>query len=126
MSWNAYTENLISTGKVNKAAIYSVAGDSLWASSGDFQISAQEIINIAQGYSDPSQLQSHGLHVEGQKYFLLKADDRSIYGKQDDQGVIAVKTTQAIVVAHYPSGVQAQEATAVVEVLADYLIRMGY
>lgn len=126
MSWNAYTDSLLSTGKINKAAIYSAAGDSLWAESGGFQIAAEEITNVAGGYADPSQLQSHGLRLEGIKYFLLKADDRSIYGKQDDQGIIAVKTKQAILVAHYPSGVQAQEATAVVEKLADYLISLSY
>lgn len=126
MSWNAYTDSLISTGKIDKAAIYSAAGDSLWAESGGFQIAQQEISSIAGGYTDPSQLQAHGLHVEGKKYFLLKADDRSVYGKQDDQGIVAVKTKQAIVIAHYPSGVQAQEATAVVEKLADYLISVGY
>lgn len=126
MSWNAYTDSLISTGKIDKAAIYSAAGDSLWAASGGFQIAAQEITNIAGGYADASQLQAHGLRVEGEKYFLLKSDERSIYGKQDDRGIIAVKTKQAILVAHYPSGVQAQEATAVVEKLADYLISLGY
>lgn len=126
MSWNAYTDSLISTGKIDKAAIYSAAGDSLWAESGGFQIAQQEITNVAQGYADPSNLQAHGLHIEGKKYFLLKADERSIYGKQEDHGVIAVKTKQAVLVAHYPSGVQAQEATAVVEKLADYLITLGY
>lgn len=126
MSWNAYTESLISTGKIDKAAIYSAAGDSLWAESGGFQIAPQEISSIAGGYADPSQLQAHGLHVQGKKYFLLRADERSVYAKQDDQGIVAVKTKQAIVIAHYPSGVQAQEATAVVEKLADYLISVGY
>lgn len=126
MSWNAYTESLVSTGKIDKAAIYSAAGDSLWAETGGFQIAQQEISSIAGGYADPAQLQAHGLHVLGKKYFLLRADDRSIYAKLDDQGVVAVKTKQAIVVAHYPSGVQAQEATAVVEKLADYLISVGY
>ncbi|KAF8004173.1 profilin [Metschnikowia aff. pulcherrima] len=126
MSWNAYTDSLIATGKIDKAAIYSAAGDSLWAESGAFLIAQQEITNLAGGYADPSQLQSHGLHIAGQKYFLLRADERSIYGKQDDKGIIAVKTKQAILVAHYPSGVQPQEATAVVEKLADYLISLGY
>lgn len=126
MSWNAYTDSLISTGKIDKAAICSSAGDSLWAKSEAFTISPQEIILVANGYSDPSQLQAHGLHVEGKKYFLLKADDRSIYGKQDDHGIVAVKTKQAILIAHYPSGVQAPEATLVVEKLADYLISLGY
>lgn len=126
MSWNAYTDSLISTGKIDKAAIYSAAGDSLWAESGGFQIAQQEILTIAGGYADPLQLQAHGLHMQGQKYFLLRADERSIYAKQDDQGIVAVKTKQAIVIAHYPSGVQAPEATSVVEKLADYLISVGY
>lgn len=126
MSWNAYTDSLTSTGKIDKAAIYSVAGDSVWGETGGFQIQPQEIAAIAGSYGDPSQLQAHGLHLEGKKYFLLRADDRSIYAKQDDTGIIAVKTKQAIVVAHYPLGVQAPEATAVVEKLADYLISVGY
>lgn len=126
MSWNAYTDSLKSTGKIDKAAIYSVAGDSLWAESGGFQIAPQEIQSIVGAYSDPSELQASGLRIEGQKYFLLKVDERSVYGKLDDTGIVAVKTKQAIVVAHYPSGVQAVEATAVVEKLADYLIGVGY
>lgn len=126
MSWNAYTESLIATGKIDQAAIYSAAGDSLWAESGGFQIPQQEISNIAGAYSDPSQLQAHGLYVQGKKYFLLRVQDRSIYAKLDDQGVVAVQTKQAIVIAHYPSGVQAPDATAVVEKLADYLISVGY
>lgn len=126
MSWNAYTDSLISTGKIDKAAIYSAAGDSLWAESGGFQIAPQEISNIAQGYANPASLQAHGLHVQGQKYFLLRADERSVYAKLDDTGIVAVKTKQAVLIAHYPSGVQAPEATSVVEKLADYLISVGY
>lgn len=126
MSWNAYSDSLVSTGKIDKAAIYSAAGDSLWAQSGGFQIAQLEITAIAQSYADPLQLQAHGLHLEGQKYFLLRADERSVYAKQDDTGIVAVKTKQAIVVAHYPPGIQAPEATSVVEKLADYLIGVGY
>lgn len=126
MSWQAYTDNLIATGKLDKAALYSRAGDSLWAQSGNFQLQPQEITAIAKGYDDPSELQSHGLHALGQKYFLLKADNRSIYGKHEAEGLIAVRTTQAIILAHYPEGIQAGEATTIVEKLADYLIQSGY
>lgn len=126
MSWQAYTDNLVATGKIDKAALYSAAGDSLWAQSSNFQLAQDEISSIAKGYADPSHLQAHGLHVQGQKYFLLRADERSIYGKQDAEGVVAVKTKQAILVAHYPAGVVAGEATALVEKLADYLISVNY
>lgn len=126
MSWQAYTDNLVASGKLDKAALYLRAGDSLWAQSGSFQLSAPEIASIAHGYDDPSDLQTTGLHVQGQKYFLLRADDRSIYGKRDAEGVIAVRTKQTILIAHYPAGVVAGDATAIVEKLADYLISVSY
>ncbi|CAH6720313.1 profilin [[Candida] jaroonii] len=126
MSWQAYTDNLISTGKIDQAALYSRAGDSLWAQSNGFQLDAQEITELARGFDDPSQLQASGLHLKGVKYFLLKADERSIYGKQEQTGVVCVRTKQAILVAHYPAGVVAGDATMVVEKLATYLIGVGY
>lgn len=126
MSWQAYTDNLISTGKIDKAALYSRAGDSLWAQSNNFQLDGKEITEIAKGFDDPSELQATGLHVLGVKYFLLRADERSIYGRQDTQGVICVRTKQAILLAHYPPTTVAGDATAVVEKLADYLISVGY
>lgn len=126
MSWQAYTDNLIASGKIDKAALYSRAGDSLWAQSGSFHLDALEISSIARGYDDPSNLQTSGLHVQGQKYFLLRADDRSIYGKRDAEGMVAVRTKQAILIAHYPAGVVAGDATTVVEKLADYLISVSY
>ncbi|CAN3355245.1 profilin [Diutina catenulata] len=131
MSWQAYTDQLVATGKLDKAALYSAAGDSLWAQTGGFEIKPEEITAIAKAYADPAELQAHGLNVAGEPYLLLRSDDRSIYGRgkgkdKDLTGVIAVKTKQAILVAHYPQGVVANEATIIVEKLADYLISVGY
>jgi len=81
---------------------------------------------LVAGFKDPSGLQATGLHIKGQKYFLLKNDERSIYGRHETEGIIAVKTKQAILIAHYPPGVEAGEATLIVEKLADYLISVGY
>ncbi|GAV55112.1 hypothetical protein ZYGR_0AS04350 [Zygosaccharomyces rouxii] len=126
MSWQAYTENLLGTGKVDKAAIYSRAGDSLWASSGGLSLAPPEIGKIAAGFDEPSGLQSTGLHVQGQKFMLLRADDRSIYARHDAEGMCCVRTKQTIILAHYPPSVQAGEATKIVEQLADYLIGAQY
>lgn len=122
----AYTDNLISTGKLDKAALYSRAGDSVWAQSNGLTLSGPEISELARGYDDPSGLQANGLHLQGQKYFLIRADDRSIYGKHDAEGVVTVRTKQTILIGHYPAGVQAGEATTIVEKLADYLISVGF
>lgn len=126
MSWKAYVDNLIGSGKVDQAALYSRAGDSVWAQSANFDASAPEIQEVAKGFDDASQLQASGLHIHGQKYFLLRADDRSIYGKHEDTGIVAVRTKQALLIAHYAAPTQPGEATKVVEQLADYLISVGY
>ena len=75
----------------------------------------------------------------------IKADEKSVYGKkvnykfykimlvdseltiiQGKEGVVIVKTHQAILVAHYPETVQPGQATNTVEQLGDYLIGVGY
>lgn len=45
---------------------------------------------------------------------------------QGKEGIIIVKTKQALLIAHYPENVQPGSATNVVEKLADYLIGVGY
>lgn len=122
----AYVDNLVGSGKVDKAAIFSRAGDSVWCTTSDFSVAPAEVLELAKGFDDPSPLQAGGLHIAGQKYFLLRADDRSIYGKHEQSGIIAVRTGQAIIVGHYPDGIQPGEATKVVEALGDYLIKANY
>jgi profilin len=45
---------------------------------------------------------------------------------QGKTGIIIVKTTQAMLIAHYPEGVQAPQAVTTVETLGDYLVGLGY
>ena len=125
MSWDGYIKTLTDTG-IDRAAIYSAAGDSCWAQSSGFSLAANEIQEIVKGFTDPSGLQSNGLHVSGEKYFLLRADNRSIYGRHGESGVVIVKTNLAFIVAHYSPPVQAGAAANTVEKLADYLISSNY
>jgi len=70
--------------------------------------------------------QSKGIRAAGNKYFFLQSTDRSIYGKKAADGIIVVKTKQAILVAVYEQPIQAAEATPIVEGVADYLISVNY
>ena len=45
---------------------------------------------------------------------------------QGKTGLIIVKTTQALLITHYPDGVTDQQAATAVERLGDYLISVGY
>ena len=46
--------------------------------------------------------------------------------KQGKDGIVIVKTTQAILVAHYKEGQVPGNAVTTVEQLADYLVSTGY
>jgi len=130
MSWQAYVDtSLVGTGNIDKAAIFSAAGDSKWAASSGFNVKPEELKEILIAYKDTSdvkKVQSTGLHVAGDKYVVIKADDRSLYGKKGKTGILIVKTTQAILISHYPETVQPGSAATTIEQLADYLIGVGY
>ncbi|KAK4541150.1 hypothetical protein LTR36_008224 [Oleoguttula mirabilis] len=132
MSWQAYVDqSLVGTGNLDKAAIFNSEGNSVWATSAGFTVSPQEMQEVVTAYKDPGkegvkQVQSSGLHIAGERFVVLKADDRSIYGKKGREGVCIVKTKQAILVTHYPESVQPGAAANVVEQLGDYLVKAGY
>ncbi|OSX62169.1 hypothetical protein POSPLADRAFT_1039961 [Postia placenta MAD-698-R-SB12] len=126
MSWQAYVDNnLVGSGKVSKAAIIGLAGG-VWASSAGYTLSAQEQKDIVAAFANPAQAQASGVRLAGQKFFVLQANDRSIYGKKQADGCVLVKTKQAVLVTEYVAPLQAPESTPIVENLADYLIGVGY
>ncbi|KAJ1566906.1 profilin, required for normal timing of actin polymerization in response to thermal stress, partial [Cladochytrium tenue] len=126
MSWQAYVDNnLVGTQKIQKAAIFGLDGTQ-WAASAGFSVAPQEITALVAAFTDASGIRASGLHISGVKYFTLRADDRSIYGKQGAGGAVCVKTKQAVLVAVYGEPTQPGEATKIVEALADYLISVNY
>ncbi|MCJ1363129.1 profilin, required for normal timing of actin polymerization in response to thermal stress [Acarospora aff. strigata] len=93
------------------------------------QVAPSEIKEVVTAYKDKSdvkQVQSNGLRIGGDRYVVIKADDRSLYGKKGKEGIVIVKTTQAILVTHYPETVQPGAAAKTVEELGDYLTSVGY
>eukprot|EP00158_Paraphelidium_tribonemae_P001773 Partr_v1_DN24792_c0_g1_i1_m37177 putative Binds to actin and affects the structure of the cytoskeleton. At high concentrations, profilin prevents the polymerization of actin, whereas it enhances it at low concentrations (By len=126
MSWQSYVDtNLVGTQKVQKAAIHGLDGN-VWATSAGLKFTPQEVQKLISGFKDAGPLRASGLHMAGVKYIVLRADDRSIYGKQGSGGIICVKTKAAVLIALYTEAVQPGEATKVVEQLADYLISVNY
>ncbi|KAF9647097.1 profilin [Thelephora ganbajun] len=126
MSWQSYVDDqLIKTGKVQKAAILGQAGG-VWATSTGYNLSPEEQRAVIAGFKDLATIQASGVRLGSQKFFTLSASDRSVYGKKGPDGCILVKTKQAILVAEYVAPIQQPEAVNVVEKLADYLISVGY
>jgi len=126
MSWQTYVDsNLVGSGAVRKAAIVGQDGNT-WATSQGFTISKEEATTLIKAYKDPSAIRANGLRIAGTRYITLKADDRSIYGKQGSNGVVTVKTKQAVLIGVYDQNQQPGNAANVVEKLADYLIGVNY
>jgi profilin len=126
MSWQAYVDtNLVGSGRIDKAAILGLQGG-VWASSPGVTISPQQQDAIVKAFTNADKLQAGGIHLADQKYFTISVVGRTIQGKKGADGVVIVKTKQAVLVAVYVGPVQAPEATSVVETLADYLISVGY
>ena len=124
MSWQAYVDNnLVGTGNLTFGAILGHDG-SVWAKSATLNISGPEAQTLARSAFTPG-VQGTGLTVAGKKYLTLKTDERSFYGKQGTGGIVAVKTTQSVLVGIYETQ-QPGAATTTVEKLADYLINSGY
>ncbi|RDW77372.1 hypothetical protein BP6252_05425 [Coleophoma cylindrospora] len=84
----------------------------------------KEVVSALSGQVD--KLYAEGLHVAGERYVVTKAEGRSVYARKGKEGVVIVKTTQAVLVAHYGEGAIAGNAATTVEQLADYLINLGY
>ncbi|CAJ2501944.1 Uu.00g047970.m01.CDS01 [Anthostomella pinea] len=123
---------LVGTGHLDKAAIISIAGDSVWATSSGFTVKPEEMTNIVKiltagsGYDE---VRANGVHVAGDRFVVTQLPDtteRSIYGRSGRTGIVVAKTKQAIIVAHYGENQQVGNATQTVEALADYLIKVGY
>ncbi|KAL8849315.1 MAG: hypothetical protein Q9221_005725, partial [Calogaya cf. arnoldii] len=120
---------LVATGNIDKAAIFNSEGNSVWASSSGFTVSPAEMQAVVASFTDKQDVKkvfSEGFHIATEKFFTIKSDDRSLYGKKGKEGVVIVKTQQAILVAHYPESVQPGSAATTVEQLGDYLISVGY
>jgi len=131
MSWQAYVDSsLVGTGTIDKGAILSVAGDSVWATSASLSIKPEEMAVLAKilagDEGKKNQAFADGLYIATERYVLTKVDDRSLYARHGKVGFVAVKTKQAIILGHHPETVQAGQATVIVEQLADYLINQGY
>ncbi|KAI8635285.1 profilin [Xylariaceae sp. FL1651] len=138
MSWQRkYSpQNLVGSGHLDKAAIVSAAGDSVWATSPGFTIQPAELKNIVSiltaatdekgDKSAVATAQAEGIHVAGGRYVVARIDGRSIYARQGRTGVCIAKTKQAFIVAHHGETQVAGNASSTTEALADYLIKVGY
>ncbi|EPE02532.1 profilin [Ophiostoma piceae UAMH 11346] len=127
-----FLSSLVASGHIDKAAIISAAGDSVWAASATFTIKPDELKAIATvldgNAAAADKAYSEGLHVADEKYVatIISVEDNIAMVRKGKTGLAIAKTKQAIIVGHYGENAQASNARATVEALAKYLRDSGY
>eukprot|EP01106_Pelomyxa_sp_JSP_P014370 TRINITY_DN4564_c0_g1_i2.p1 TRINITY_DN4564_c0_g1~~TRINITY_DN4564_c0_g1_i2.p1 ORF type:complete len:151 (-),score=52.18 TRINITY_DN4564_c0_g1_i2:97-504(-) len=131
MSWKAYVTNLLAGGHLTQAAILGLSDGAVWASSDNFpDISGNTPTGVKQSLYLVNNIfdfahkvaQQNGIWVGSKKYFCVKYEGRSVYGRVPKGGVAVVRTKTCAIVALYDDTTTAGAAVTAVESLADYLI----
>ena len=117
--------SLYGSGKISKATICGLDGQTQAASAG-FRLSPEEVRPLINGFKDSASVLANGVCANGMQYGIIRADERSIYGRQGSDGLVAVKTGKCVVVEFYSAPVRPGDAVSVVENLGTYLIETGY
>jgi profilin len=110
------------------------------------QLTAAEMGAIAASFNDKSETKAviaNGVKVNGEKYMTIESSEDSLKAKkvplptsahstqplthpQGKEGIVAYKTTQALLIAHHPDSIQTPNAFNSVVELGEYLKKVGY
>lgn len=130
MSWQAYVDqSLVGTGNIDKAIICDATGKTIWAATPGFSIPQEERQTIADSFRDSGSVKkvvAEGVHINREKYVTLESTEDSLKAKKGKEGIIAIKTTQALLIGHHNAEVQTTVAYSSVAELAEYLVKVGY
>lgn len=66
------------------------------------------------------------LQLQASNFPQTTIPDHNSKSSQGKEGILIVKTVQAILICHYPDNIIPGNAASTVEKLADYLIGVGY
>jgi len=129
MSWQSYVDDqLLATKAVANAVICGHDGN-IWAKSGDFSVTAEELKAVIGKFDDVGQLAQGGITLAGIKYMFLSMKDgqvKVVRAKKERNGIHCIKTNQTFIICTYQEPTVPEQAALVTEKLGDYLISVGY
>jgi len=126
MSWQSYVDNQLMGGNLIQKAIIAGHDGTIWAKSDNIEPSTEELSNLSDSFNDQGALTMSGLVIGGEKFVYLSGTDRVIRCKKAKNGLHAMKTQQAVLVAIFTEPVQHAQVAGIVEGLGDYLIGLQY
>ncbi|XP_064455552.1 profilin-like [Ornithodoros turicata] len=131
MSWQAYVDNQICAQVTCKvAAIAGLSDGAVWAKyekDPSVTVTQQELKTIADTMrTNPCAFNENGVHVGGEKYFCLSAENTLVRGRKGSAAMIAVATNTCLLVVATIDGFPPGQLNTVVEKLGDYLRSNNY
>jgi len=131
MSWQAYVDNQICAQVSCRVAVIAGLQDgSVWAKfekEGSSQVTQQELKAIADTMrTNPGSFQELGIHLGGEKYFCLSAENNLIRGRKGSSALCIVATNTCLLAAATTDGFPPGQLNTVVEKLGDYLRANNY
>jgi profilin len=123
VNWQEFIDTqLLSTGCVSKAAIFSAQGQR-WAASRGFEVTPQEAQFISNVFWDPSELHKGGnrLRLSQKIYYAIKTNGDFLLGRTGSHGCAVSRSRRCTVIGTYEDGAHAVGCMNVVTRVADYL-----
>ncbi|CAM4530305.1 unnamed protein product [Lepidochelys olivacea] len=109
---------LIRTKHVEHAAIIKLKDNSVWESTVGFNLQPQNALILSSAFfKNLLQVRREGLYFQEKQYKCVRADAYSIYLKNENRGLIAVKTDSYILVATYSEGMYPSVCVEAIEKL---------
>ncbi|XP_074050717.1 profilin-4 [Macrotis lagotis] len=123
---NLLLESLLGTKHVDCAAIIKLHKRTVLVSSPGFNLTPNDIRVLVNGFSkNPLQVRREGFYFKEKYYTCVRADERSLYAKKNNTGLVVVQTHLYLLVATYREDMYASVCVEAVEKLGDYLRKKG-
>ncbi|XP_049758718.1 profilin-4 isoform X1 [Elephas maximus indicus] len=98
-------DTLLGTKHVDSAALIKLQERSLCVASPGFNVMPSDVRTLVNGFAkNPLQTRREGLYFREKDYKCVRADDYSLYAKNENTGVVVVKTHLYLLVATYTEG----------------------
>ncbi|XP_054421900.1 profilin-4 [Pteronotus mesoamericanus] len=123
---NLLLDSLLGTKHVDSAALIKIHERSLCVASPGFSVMPSDVRTLVNGFAkNPLQVRREGLYFKEKDYKCVRADDYSLYAKNENTGVVVVKTNLYLLVATYTEGMYPSVCVEATEKLGEYLRKKG-
>lgn len=130
MSWQSYVDNQICNVVSSKLAIIaSLDSGAIWAKldESEKQVSQNELKVIADTIkANPQAFLESGIHLAGEKYFCLSAEQNLVRGRRNSSALIIVATRTCLLVVATTEGFPPGVLNTCVERLGEYLVQNNF